>query len=75
MHAPRVQGQFAWYLIRQLESFRNGLRGTQPGDTLGMQMAAMARMLPDEQAVHDVVAFIVTMEPSADRQKEAWTNN
>ncbi len=61
MNAPRLQGQYDWYLVRQMENFRNGTRGVE-GDVYGRQMAQMARMLPDAQAVRDVVAYIQTLE-------------
>jgi cytochrome c oxidase subunit 2 len=47
-----------WYLKRQLQNFRQGLRGAHPQDFNGAQMALMARSLADEQAVNDVVAHI-----------------
>ena len=58
LNAPRQAGMTDWYLIRQLEKFRDGLRGDHPEDTYGAQMIAPSRMLPDEQAVLDVIAYI-----------------
>ena len=46
------------YMIRQLMYFRNGIRGAHPGDTRGQQMAAMAKLLTDDQTIADVVAYI-----------------
>ncbi len=57
-NAPRLAHMSDWYLKRQLENFRHGLRGAHPQDFNGAQMAAMARSLADEQAVNDVVAHI-----------------
>ena len=59
--APRLAGQSDWYVVRQLNGFRTGLRGTHPLDTRGRQMQAMATILPDEQAVLDVASFIASM--------------
>ncbi len=59
MNAPRLAGQFPWYLQRQLQHFRQGIRGGE-GDAYGALMAPIARALPDEQAVADVVAYIAT---------------
>ena len=58
LNAPALAGQEEWYLIRQLENFKNGVRGSNPQDTFGMQMAPMAQTLPDAQAMEDVAAYI-----------------
>lgn len=47
--APALAGQQAAYLQRQLEHFREGRRGANPADTLGMQMRGMSLGLTDEQ--------------------------
>lgn len=60
LHAPRIAGQEAWYLTRQIELFRSGGRGRAPGDTTGMQMQPMAMTLQPPQ-VADVVAYIGTL--------------
>lgn len=46
------------YLARQLKYFRDGVRGTHPQDTRGMQMAAMSKLLTTDQAIADVAAYI-----------------
>lgn len=58
MNAPKLTGQSAWYLKRQIMNYKNGLRGTQEGDTFGQQMIGMVATLADEQAVDNVVAHI-----------------
>lgn len=58
LNAPRLAGQEEWYTVRQLENFKNGVRGNNPRDTYGMQMAPMAQTLPDAQAMQDVAAYI-----------------
>jgi cytochrome c oxidase subunit 2 len=58
LNAPKLAGQEEWYTIRQLENFKNGVRGNNPKDTYGMQMAPMAQTLPDAQAMQDVAAYI-----------------
>jgi cytochrome c553 len=57
-NAPRLAHMSDWYLKRQLQNFRQGLRGAHPQDFNGAQMAVMARPLADEQAVNDVLAHI-----------------
>jgi cytochrome c oxidase subunit II len=61
LNAPKLAGQEEWYLIRQLENFKNGVRGNNPRDTYGMQMAPMAQTLPDNQAMQDVAAYIKSL--------------
>ena len=58
LNAPALAGQEQWYVIRQLQNFKNGIRGANPKDTYGMQMAPMAQTLPTEQAIEDVAAYI-----------------
>jgi len=50
------------YLIRQLMYFRDGIRGAHPEDTRGQQMAAMAKVLTDDQSIADVVAYISSLQ-------------
>ncbi len=57
-NAPRIAGQADWYLLRQLTKFKEGVRGAHEKDTAGMQMAAMAKTLMDEQAMQDLVVYI-----------------
>jgi len=61
-HAPALVNNEPWYLYRQLMNFRNGIRGGDASmDTLGFQMAAMAKTLPDSNGVADVVAYIMSL--------------
>jgi cytochrome c oxidase subunit 2 len=60
LNAPKLAGQQAWYLARQLNNFKSGVRGSQPGETIAMQMVPMAQML-DDKALRDVVAYISTL--------------
>ncbi len=57
--APRLAGQSDWYLIKQLDAFRNGLRGTHVKDERGQQMQSMSLILSDDQAVLDVSTYIM----------------
>jgi cytochrome c oxidase subunit II len=61
LQAPRLAGQQDWYLKRQLENFRLGVRGTSQEDTYGHQMVLMARSLPNEQSVNDLLAYLNTL--------------
>jgi len=51
-----------WYLVRQLENFRAGIRGSHPDDAQGAQMRAAAQVLPDDEAIRDVVAYINSLQ-------------
>ena len=58
MNAPRLAGVNDWYLVRQLENFKEGIRGVHTTDAGGRQMAMVSNMLSDQQAIRDVVAYI-----------------
>lgn len=62
LNAPKLAGQSDWYLTRQLQNFKAGIRGTNPKDTNGMTMAPMAQTLPTDAAIADVVAYIKTLK-------------
>jgi len=61
MNAPRAAGMSDWYLLSQLKNFKEGVRGSHPADLHGKQMGFMARLLLDDQAMQDVVAYINTL--------------
>lgn len=61
LNAPRLTGQFDWYLKRELQAFKDGIRGTAAGDIYGAQMRPMAMTLANEAAVDNVVAYIGTL--------------
>jgi cytochrome c oxidase subunit 2 len=60
--APPLTHQYDWYMLSQLAKFKNGMRGAHPEDAMGAQMAAMATTLEDSTAMHDVIAFIRTLQ-------------
>jgi cytochrome c oxidase subunit 2 len=66
LNAPRLAGQEDWYLKRQIENFRQGLRGAHPDDEFGVQMTLMANMLNDDASIDDVIAYINTLTPGDD---------
>lgn len=55
---PSLQVVNDWYMVEQLNKFRDGSRGAHPEDTFGGQMRAAAQILTSDQAVVDVVAYI-----------------
>jgi cytochrome c oxidase subunit 2 len=58
LKSPRLAGLDATYIKRQFAHFRDGVRGTDPQDVTGRQMAMMAKTLPTERDLDDVIAFI-----------------
>jgi cytochrome c oxidase subunit 2 len=61
LKAPALAGRTDWYLLAQLHNYRTDLRGSDPADSRGQQMRAMAASLTDDAAVNDVVAYIDTL--------------
>ena len=61
LNAPRLNGVNDWYLARQLENYRQGIRGSHPQDLYGKQMTLVAVVLRDDQAISDLVAYINTL--------------
>ena len=56
-NAPRISGQHSWYIARQLNNFKNGVRGTHFNDITGMQMRPIAMTLGTDQDIDDIVAY------------------
>lgn len=61
LNAPSLVEQADWYIIRQLEHYRDGLRGSDPNDTLGTQMVPIVNSLPGDDAFVDIAAYINTL--------------
>jgi len=60
--APPLTHQHDWYMLNQIVKFKTGMRGAHPDDAMGAQMAAMSQTLEDSTAMHDVVAYIRTLQ-------------
>lgn len=63
--APNLTAANDWYLRRQIDNFRRGIRGADPRDSTGATMRPMAMALPDDEAARDVVAYIATLDRGA----------
>ncbi len=59
LKAPKVAGQFAWYVESALKKFKSGERGAGDPDAAGM--IPFATMLNDKQMA-DVAAYIESMK-------------
>ena len=75
MNAPRMAGMTDWYLQRQLQKFRDGVRGQHPKDYYGKQMSFMGRTLRNDKMIDDVVAYINTLSPPAGGTQQAANAN
>lgn len=61
MNAPSLVQTNDWYLVTQLNLFKNKIRGYNPAlDPIGSTMAPMAMML-DEQKMKDIVFYIQSL--------------
>lgn len=61
LNAPRIAGLEPWYVVRQLQNFKEGARGTHEDDTYGQQMRPFANTLANKAAMADVAAYIETL--------------
>jgi len=61
LNAPKTAGQDYWYLKRQLNYYKQGIRGVHEDDLPGQQMAPMAMTLPDDSAIENVIAYMQTL--------------
>ena len=72
MNAPSLAGIGAWYLERQLQYFKDKVRGGPDADEFAQQMAAMAILLPDHNAIRAVSHYISRL-PAAKLESPATT--
>ena len=61
VQAPRLAGIEDWYLMRQLQNFRNGLRGVHQGDIDGAAMRAAIASFSDEDMA-GIVEWVGSLE-------------
>ena len=80
IRAPRLAGMEDWYLQRQLENFRSGVRGTHASDEQGLAMQPMAAKLSDA-SIADIVLWVsswdyvpaeITIEANANQGRSAY---
>ena len=65
LNSPKIAGQGAWYMKRQIQYYRSGVRGSHPDDIYGRQMAPMALTLTNEAAIDNVIAYVQTLPDNA----------
>lgn len=61
--SPPLVGLQDWYLLAQINKFKTGWRGVDPTDPNGAKMQLSSGYIESEQAKHDVVAFILSLNP------------
>jgi cytochrome c553 len=62
-NAPRIAGLDDRYIARQLRNFRDGIRGSQPGDVYGNQMRAAVPPQWDEDMITSLAGYISGLQP------------
>jgi len=60
LRAPTLTGLNDWYLIAQLKNYKKGIRGNNSENIYGLQMQTVTHVLEDDQAINDVVKYILT---------------
>ncbi len=65
IRAPKISAMEPWYIRRQLEAFRDGLRGTHPDDAAGQEMQPIGIRLRDEAAISAAIAYVAGFKPKA----------
>jgi cytochrome c oxidase subunit 2 len=61
--APNIAGMKEWYVERELDKFRSGVRGMHFSDVEGMRMRPMALSLGSEDDVKAVARYVETLPP------------
>ena len=59
--APALSNQDAWYLKRQLNNFRNGIRGTNEKNAKGIQMAAAVKIIKTDAELDELITHIKSL--------------
>jgi cytochrome c oxidase subunit 2 len=66
VNAPQLTGLEGWYLSSQIKNFRDGIRGRHSDDLYGLQMGLVSNTMTDDQAIEDMVAYIMTLESTTE---------
>jgi cytochrome c553 len=59
--APAIAGLEPWWVSKQLESFKTGVRGTNPEDTAGLRMYPMSQTLKTPEDIKAITAYVATL--------------
>ena len=72
--APAIAGMPSWYVEKQLQNFKSGIRGLHAEDTGGLRMYPMSQWLrteADQEAVAAYVASMPAISPSVNSKSMA----
>ena len=59
--APALAGLNDWYIVTQLNHFRNQIRGNKDTDTYGQQMIAASAIITSEQDAANLAVYITSL--------------
>jgi len=65
LNAPALAALPEWYVQRQLNNYKQGIRGAHRDDMFGAQMRPMAMVLTTDAAVADVSAYVASLPRTA----------
>jgi len=66
LNAPALIGVGDWYIADSLRRYKQGVRGSHPGNPNGAIMRGMVGSLTTDQAILDVVAFITMLDKTGE---------
>jgi cytochrome c oxidase subunit 2 len=61
LNVPPLRNASDWYLLSSLQRFKKGIRGGIPQNSNAVMMRGMSATLADEQAIRDVIAYIMSL--------------
>jgi cytochrome c553 len=61
MGSPSLLNSSDWYLLSSLKKFKSGVRAGSPQNPNSVLMRGFAAQLADEQAMKDVIAYVLTL--------------
>ena len=64
LNAPRIAGQSGWYVARQLNNFKKGIRGSHQDDLYGKQMMPMAMGLKNDSEIEAIATYVNSLSGS-----------
>ena len=67
---PPLAGMNGWYVAAQIRKFKNGVRGTIPGDAFGPVMQAVAAPLSAED-INEIAAYVDALSQVSEARSDA----
>lgn len=67
IRAPKIAGMEAWYLQRQLEAFRDGVRGSHADDIAGQEMQPVGTRLGSSTDIALAIRYVQAFAPQPTR--------